>query len=108
MRESDAILVADLREAGLVHLAMRAAQGEWNDYFGKEAMPQHDLIFALRAETTLANVVRKRLIENVIAGKYDGTKAESEEWARSQEGREVFSEFGLTPDEFDRLPKHDE
>ncbi len=93
MRESDAILAADLREAGLDHLADRAEQGEWNDYFGQHDMPQHALIGALREEIRLTNVVRQRLIANVVDGKYDGTLAESEEWAKSPEGQEVFSQF---------------
>ncbi len=86
MRESDALLHADLMDAGLPHLAERAARGEWNDYFGEHDLPQHHLIGTLRGEIRLANPVRKRLIENIVKGKYDGTTQESEEWARSPEG----------------------
>lgn len=90
MRASDQILHDDLIEAGLPHLAERAAASEWNDYFADSAAPQHDLIDILRAEVVIANVVRKRLIANVIDGKYDGTRAESDEWAASPEGQGVF------------------
>ncbi len=93
MRTSDAILANDLREAGLEHLAVRAEASEWNDYFGAHEMPQHALIHVLKEEIRLASPVRKRLIANVVAGKYDGTKEESQEWARSPEGRSVMNEF---------------
>ena len=93
MRKSDEILAADLREAGLEHLAVRAEASEWNDYFGESAMPQHALIAVLKAEIKIANVARKRLIENIVDGKYDGTKEESDEWAASPEGRQAFSEL---------------
>jgi hypothetical protein len=90
MRESDRILAADFRAAGLEHLAARAERGEWNDYFGSHTMPQYALIATLRAEVKLANPVRKQLIAQVVDGKYDGTIAESEEWAASPEGQSVF------------------
>lgn len=93
MRASDQVLHDDLVAAGLPHLAERAKSGEWNDYFGQEALPQHALIAVLRAEVVIANATRKRLIRNVIDGKYDATQAESQEWAESDEGREVFRAF---------------
>ena len=93
MRDSDQVLHDDLTDAGLPHLAERAAAGEWNDYFSQHAMPQHELIAVLRAEVVIANVTRKRLVQNVIDGKYDGTLTEGQEWARSDEGQEVFRAF---------------
>jgi hypothetical protein len=93
MRESDSILASDLKDAGLIDLADRAEAGEWNDYFGVSATPQHDLIQTLRDRVVIANVVRKQLIQQVIDGKYDGTKAEADEWAASPEGQKVFSEI---------------
>lgn len=93
MRASDQILHDDLLDAGLPALAARAAASEWNDYFGVDAMPQHALIAVLRDEVVIANVVRKRLIENVVDGKYDGTQAESAEWAASPEGQDVLRQF---------------
>ncbi|HSU37134.1 MAG TPA: hypothetical protein VLJ88_15870 [Propionibacteriaceae bacterium] len=93
MRVSDQILHDDLLEAGLQHLAARAAAGEWNDYFGDDAMPQHALIAVLRDEVVIANVVRKQLIQNVIDGKYDGTRADADEWAASPEGQAVLGEL---------------
>jgi len=97
MRASDQILHDDLLEASLPHLAARAAAGEWNDYFGQDAMPQHALIAVLHAEVVIANVVRKRLIQNVIDGKYDGTRADADEWAASPEGQAVLGQL-VRPD----------
>lgn len=93
MRESDRVLAADLRDAGLEDLAVRAETGEWNDYFGQYTFPQICLVGVLREQVKLANVVRQRLISNVMAGKYDGTRAESAEWAASPEGADVFTEL---------------
>jgi len=93
MRTSDHILYEDLIEAGLPHLAYRAARGEWNDFFGIHTLPQMALMGTLRAEVKIASVVRKRLIDNVIEGKYDGTKEESDEWGASEEGQEIFRQL---------------
>lgn len=90
-RASDEILAHDLREAGLTPLAERAETGEWNDFFGPHEAPQHHLIGVLRDEIRIAHVVRKRLIANVIAGKYDATAAESAEWDQSPEGQELLA-----------------
>lgn len=93
MRTSDRILYDDLIEAGLPHLADRAAQGEWNDYFGIHTLPQVELLRTLRSEVKLANAVRKRLIDDMVDGKYDGTKEESDEWGASPEGQEVYRQL---------------
>jgi hypothetical protein len=92
-RESDGILAADLRAAGLDELASLAELSEWNDYFGESAMPQMELIAAINAQDHVSPAVRKELVENVMDGKYDGTKAESDEWARSPEGRATFDQL---------------
>jgi hypothetical protein len=93
VRKSDRVLGQDLREAGLPALAERAEASEWNDYFSPHYFPQHELIAALRAEITLANVVRKTLIGNVVRGKYDATREEADEWAASPEGQDVFGQI---------------
>lgn len=97
MRESDQILFNDLTDAGLHDLARRAARGEWNDYFGFHDLPQLALIEELKAWPQIAASVRKQLIQNVKEGKYDGTTAESNEWAKSPEGQETFGAFGIRP-----------
>jgi hypothetical protein len=94
MRASDQVLHDALRDAGFLDLASRAAAGEWNDYFGTHAMPQHDLIHALRARRNARNTeVVEGLVRRIMDGDFDGTREESEEWARSPEGRATFNEL---------------
>ena len=93
MRESDRILAEALREAGIEELVLRAADGEWNDYFGPHAMPQHHLIACLRQIHGKRRKAANRLIERVIAGDFDGTTEESQEWHDSPEGQETFRQL---------------
>lgn len=96
MRASDKLLHAALVYIGMADLAKRAAAGEWNDYFGPHAMPQHHLIAVLMERASDFPSKREaimELIERVKNGDFDGTKEESEEWAKSSEGQEIFREL---------------
>jgi hypothetical protein len=95
MRPSDHKLYEALRAADLPDLAERAKDGEWNDYFGRHAAPQHHLIAQLekriphrRDPETIQGV-----IQQVLDGAFDGTKAEANEWAESAEGQALFREL---------------
>lgn len=93
MRASDQVLHDDLLAAGLPQLAARAALGEWNDYFGTHDLPQMDLLEELRgaSKTYAADLASvNQVISRLIDGRYDGTKAESEEWQASPEGVGTF------------------
>lgn len=103
MRASDKVLHDALVEAGLPTLAQRAARGEWNDYFGEHDAPQHALLAELRNAAMNGRLLQARfagLKRRVMGGDFDGTKAESDEWAQSPEGREAFEALrrhGLEP-----------
>lgn len=90
-RPSDETLGADLDEVGMHDLAARARAGEFNDYFGSHTMPQTALLALVRTDSRGTPEQRATIMSNIVNGKYDGTQAESDEWARSDEGRELFS-----------------
>ena len=91
MRESTRVLVEDLekeKQTEKVKKLLEDAKADhFHDFFGKYAAPQHVLMMRLK-EAKLHH-----LISNVINGKYDGTKVESEEWMSSPEGQETFAEL---------------
>jgi hypothetical protein len=95
MRPSDHKLYEALRAADLPDLATRAAEGEWNDYFGRHAAPQHHLIAQLEKRIARRSdpEMIQGLIQRVIDGDFDGTKMEADEWAASPEGQAVFREL---------------
>jgi hypothetical protein len=92
MRASDAKLAAALREAGLPEHAKRAAEGWFNEFFGRFPAPQltlvHDLVIYGKHD----------LAERVRNGEFDAGKEEADEWARSEEGqRELAAMEKLIP-----------
>jgi hypothetical protein len=100
MRASDRKLHDALKKAGLHDLADRAADSEWNDYFGKHELPQHALVAELRARASADPSLQRnceRLVRQVIEGEFDGTREESDEWASSEEGQRVMDELAQTP-----------
>lgn len=112
LRASDRTLYEALREVPeLEQFCARVAAGEWNDYFGKHAMPQHHLIAELRIQQNVivraafagqdrpGRVWQDRvkviaaIVDRVLMGDFDGTKAESAEWAESPEGADAFADL---------------
>lgn len=69
-------------------MAKRAETGWYHDFLSPLAMPcqqlAHDL---LQAGTPAALALRARHLN----GEFDATSAESDEWAKSQDGREAFA-----------------
>lgn len=73
----------------------RAERGYYHDYLSPLATPEIVLVSELRraaarpeAETPAALLA---LAADVIDGKHDASKAESDEWAHSPEGRAAFA-----------------
>src|SRR5262245_31610648 len=89
-------LVAELKHVGLRLLAARAADNEFHDFLTPHAMPQHvlasELVHAAKQYPSMAAAIM-RIREDVIDGKYDATREESEAWARSPEGQVAFLEL---------------
>jgi hypothetical protein len=87
MRQSDAKLAEALREIGLLEMADRAERSFYNDYFSPMDLP----IMALAAELAMAGTSGALALRaRVIAGEFDATKDESDEWSKSSEGQDTF------------------
>jgi hypothetical protein len=84
------ILAAELARAGLTEMAERAAEGYYHDYLSPLPMPSKQLADDLaRLHTTEA----RALLRRHLAGEFDASREESDEWAASREGREAFGKF---------------
>lgn len=75
----------------------RARTGYYHDYLSPLAMPEVQLVADLRDLATRPATPRssrpllRSLADDVIAGRHDAGKEESDEWARSPEGQETIS-----------------
>jgi hypothetical protein len=84
------ILAAELAKAGLHKMAMAAAAGYYHDFLSPLATPCLQLAADLAAVGTLpALELRKRHLN----GEFDATPEESDAWAASAEGQEVFNQL---------------
>lgn len=89
-------LVAALEGVGLRQLAARAANNEFHDYLTPHAMPQHVLVNALSIYASRFPGMRAAILairNDVIDGKYDATKAESDEWVKSPDGQATLDQL---------------
>ena len=84
------ILAAELRKAGLLDMATRAAQGYYHDFLSPLATPCMQLAGDLHKIGTPAALA---LRERHLNGEFDATKEESDEWARGPEGQAAFAEL---------------
>jgi hypothetical protein len=82
----------------------RAARGYYHDYLSPLALPELALIGELRAIANhpSRNGTRSRLVlldiaQRVIDGEFDASKAESDKWAKSPEGRAAFASLVRLP-----------
>lgn len=83
-------LAQELTKAGLNEMAERAAEGYYHDFISPLDQPSIQLEQDLReVGTPEAEALRQRH----IMGEFDASLEESEEWADSAEGREIFSKF---------------
>ena len=81
-------LAAELRKAGLIELADKAATGFYHDFLSPLAFPALQLTEDLtKAGTPAALALRERSYE----GEFDATIEESEEWENSELGRETLA-----------------
>jgi hypothetical protein len=85
-------LAAALDEAGLPEMAARARDGYYHDFLSPLDFPElqldHDLMIA---GTSAALAVRERHHN----GEFDASIEESDEWAQSPEGRDMFRRFTM-------------
>jgi hypothetical protein len=80
-------LAAELRKAGLIDMAERAAAGYYHDYLS----PLDEPAMMLDAELFIAaSPEAKALRARHHAGEFDATKEESDAWAASAEGQTAF------------------
>lgn len=83
-RTSTDILVDDLRAAKAPQFMIRKAlDDQYNDYRSDSSHPIIDLV----RDATTWNL--RQIAEQARAGKYDGTKAEADEWF-TREGKDMF------------------
>jgi hypothetical protein len=71
----------------LFAMADKAAQGYYDDFLSPLDLPTLQLVSELGAIGTPGAIGLSR---RVVAGEFDATKEESDEWAASEEGQEVF------------------
>ncbi len=93
------VLAAALAEAGAPPgMIRRAERGYYHDYLSPLATPEVALVHELRAAAGKAPPGKRAallaLAADVADGKHDASREESDEWARSPEGRATFAEFG--------------
>jgi hypothetical protein len=80
-------------------MIQHAVDGYYHDYLSPLATPEIQLVADLRNLASLGATPHdsrralRELAKRVIGGEFDATKAESDEWARSPEGREVFRQL---------------
>jgi hypothetical protein len=91
-------LAQDLEAAGApADMIDKARQGYYDDFKSPLAMPEMQLLTDARAAGL------ESIAQGVIEGKWDATREESDEWARSPEGQAVFQElFGHQPNRAER------
>ncbi len=92
MTHTKDVLAAALREVGLTEMADKAATGYYHDYLSPLDFPELQLVNDL-AQASQGNPAKDlilKLREDVMNGKYDANREESDAWARSPEGQAAF------------------
>jgi hypothetical protein len=82
-----------LRAAGFEDLAKRAETDEFHDFLSPHALPEmmldEELVDLIKRGYPAAKDIRARHHE----GEFDASTAESDEWARSEDGKATFNEL---------------
>jgi hypothetical protein len=94
MRSTDKLVQA-LEEADdprLADIIKRARRDYYHDFNGVPVAPEMQLLADLMAVDANSPAITA-LCDRIRAGDFDATKAESDEWARSAEGRRAFREL---------------
>lgn len=84
-------LAQALREAGLREMAAKAEKGQYDDFLSPNIQPIMDLVDELQAVGTPAAM---ELYRQAMAGEFDATQEEADEWARSEEGQQYGKMLG--------------
>lgn len=79
-----------LDAAHLPALARRVRADEFHDFKSPHVTPEHELVKELRK---VGGRAAREIADRVIAGEFDATRAESDEWAASPEGQAVYAEL---------------
>ena len=87
MRASDEKLMKAFQAAGMLDFANRAAQGEFNEFFGPYTC---GITFLVEEMTKVGTPAALQLRKQLINGDFDAGIEESEEWANSPEGIDTF------------------
>lgn len=82
------MLAEALLEADLGEMAAKAREGYYHDFLSPLEAPGMQLAADLRAAGTPAAMA---LYKRHMNGDFDATLKESDEWAQSAEGKDVFS-----------------
>jgi hypothetical protein len=83
-------LAEELRKAGLIDMAVKAANGIYHDYLSPLPDPAMQLLFDLEGAGTAAAMALKARHLN---GEFDATFEESEAWAGSPDGKAAFDQL---------------
>ena len=83
-------LAQELEKAGLPEMAEKAREGYYHDFLSPPAMPCQQLAADLLEIGTVAALSLRR---RHINGEFDANTEESEEWAKSLEGRRAMREL---------------
>jgi hypothetical protein len=82
-----------LQGVGLTRMADRAREGYYHDFLSPLDLPEITLVNDLNIEALQDQSNREAICalrDRVIAGDYDASNEESEEWAKSEEAQEAF------------------
>jgi len=77
----------------------RAVDGHYHDFLSPLDFPEIQLVADLRelasqpATPRNSRPLLREMAQRVINGEFDASKAESDEWARSDEGQETFRQL---------------
>lgn len=83
--EKLALALEELDDPRVKPLYWRARRGYYHDFLSPLAMPEMQLVQDLR------ELGLEQFAQRVINGEFDATKAESEAWGHSEEGKEAFA-----------------
>lgn len=83
-----------LTEAGLPEMAAKAREGYYHDFLSPLPLPDLQLLADLRhARLTGDQIKIDELIYRHTGGEFDANLEESEEWARSEDGKRAIRDL---------------
>lgn len=95
-------LARTLKTVGLNDMARRAELGHFDDYFCPpevdDGMNINRLVNELSSAAKVQPTTAQRdqiaaVVDMAMSGEFDGTREESERWAKSKDGQETMKEF---------------